>query len=88
MREPIDTESASIPNMDVEAWLHNLGVGHYAQAFADNGIDNRKLRGLTSQELKALGVTALSHRKTILRAIFELKTGKKDIRLPADELPP
>ncbi|MCH8999694.1 MAG: hypothetical protein IID48_15725 [Proteobacteria bacterium] len=88
MREPIDTESASIPNMDVEAWLHNLGVGHYAQAFADNGIDNRKLRGLTSQELKALGVTALSHRKTILRAIFELKTGKKDIRYPADELPP
>lgn len=88
MREPIDTESASIPNMDVEAWLHNLGVGHYAQAFADNGIDNRKLRGLTSRELKALGVTALSHRKTILRAIFELKTGKKDIRYPADELPP
>ena len=88
MREPIDTESASIPNMDVEAWLHNLGVGHYAQAFADNGIDNLTLRGLTSQELKALGVTALSHRKTILRAIFERKTGKKDIRYPADELPP
>ena len=88
MHEPIDTESASRPNLDVEAWLYNLGVGHYAQAFAENGIDNQKLRTLTSQELKALGVTALSHRKKILRAIFELKTGKKDIRLPADELPP
>ncbi len=74
--------------MDVKAWLYNLGVGHYAQAFAESGIDNQKLRTLTSQELKALGVTAFSHRKKILRAIFELKTGKKDIRLPADELPP
>ncbi len=88
MHEPTDTGSASIPNLDVEAWLYNLGVGHYAQAFAENGIDNQKLRTLTSRELKALGVTAFSHRKTILRAIFELNTGKKDIRLPADELPP
>lgn len=88
MREPIDSEFAPGPNRDVEAWLHNLGVGHYARAFAENGIDSQRLRTLTSRELKAIGVTALSHRKKILRAISELKTGKKDIRLPADELPP
>ena len=74
--------------MNLRAWLNELGVGHYAEAFEKEGIDGERLRALTARDLAALGVTAFSHRKRILRAISELKSGKKDIRLPADELPP
>jgi hypothetical protein len=74
--------------MDVGGWLNRWSLGHYAEAFAKHGIDGERLKAMTSEDLKALGVTPISHRKTILRAIAELKGGKKDVRLPADELPP
>jgi hypothetical protein len=77
-----------MPPMNVRAWLNELGVGHYADAFDEAGIDGEGLRALTAGDLAALGVTAFSHRKKILRAISELKSGQRDIRLPADELPP
>jgi SAM (Sterile alpha motif) domain-containing protein len=52
-------------------WLNALGLGQYAQRFADNDIDASILRDLTDQDLEKIGVS-LGHRKKMLRAIAEL----------------
>src|SRR5262245_6681285 len=52
-------------------WLNKVGLGQYAQGFADNGIDASVLRDLTDDDLRTIGVS-LGHRKKILRAIAEL----------------
>jgi class 3 adenylate cyclase len=52
-------------------WLNALGLGQYAQRFADNDIDAGILRDLTDEDLEKIGVS-LGHRKKLLRAIAEL----------------
>ena len=54
--------------MDVRVWLDGLGLGQYAEAFAQNDIDAETLRELTGDDLKELGVTSLGHRKKLLGA--------------------
>ena len=56
-------------------WLQKLGLGQYAQCFAENDIDFAILPDLTDQDLKELGVASLGHRRQLLRAITELKGG-------------
>ena len=55
----------------VSEWLEKLGLGQYAQRFAENGIDFSVLRYLTDQDLEKIGVL-LGHRRKILAAIGEL----------------
>src|SRR5215469_1733747 len=55
----------------IAEWLEKLGLGHYAQRFAENGIDISDLRHLTDQDLKDIGVL-LGHRRRMLAAIAEL----------------
>src|SRR5262245_185598 len=52
-------------------WLQNLGLGQYAERFAENGIDVSVLRYLTDQDLEKIGVL-LGHRRKMLAAIVEL----------------
>src|SRR3989440_11412840 len=52
-------------------WLKSVGLGEYAQCFAENRIDASVLRDLTDQDLKEIGIP-LGHRKKMLRAIAEL----------------
>ena len=40
----------------IAEWLASLGLGEYAQRFADNAIDLSVIRDLTEQDLKDLGV--------------------------------
>jgi class 3 adenylate cyclase len=54
-------------------WLEKLGLGQYAQRFAENDIDFALLTKLTDADLKELGVTSLGHRKKLLEAIAERK---------------
>jgi class 3 adenylate cyclase len=54
--------------MDVEKWLHGLGLDQYAAAFRANGIDSEVLPELTDADLEKLGVV-LGHRKRLLKAI-------------------
>jgi class 3 adenylate cyclase/predicted ATPase len=58
--------------MDVGDWLRNLGLGQYAAAFRDNEIDASVLPGLTTEDLKDLGVTLVGHRRRLLDAIAAL----------------
>jgi class 3 adenylate cyclase len=55
----------------IAEWLDRLGLGHYAQRFAENGIDLSDLRHLTDQDLKDIGVL-LGHRRRMLAATTEL----------------
>ncbi len=64
--------------MDVEAWLSDLGLGQYAEAFGANDIDGETLPSLDGDDLKELGVTSLGHRKKLLAAIEQLSDGNAD----------
>jgi hypothetical protein len=61
----------------VADWLEKLGLGQYAQRFAENDINLTILSDLTDQDLKELGVASLGHRRQLLRAIVEL-TGREE----------
>ena len=52
-------------------WLEKLGLGQYAQRFAENDIRFSVLPDLTDQHLKEIGVSAWASTPT-LRAIAEL----------------
>ena len=56
--------------IDAAEWLASIGLGEYAQRFAENGIELSTVRDLTEQDLKDLGVL-LGHRRKMLRAIAE-----------------
>ena len=49
-------------------WLEGLGLGRYAQAFAENEIDFGALEYITEDDLKDIGV-ALGARRKLLAAI-------------------
>ena len=57
--------------MDIAAWLRELGLERYEQAFRDNDIAPAVLPELTDQDLKDLGVS-LGHRRLLLKAIQAL----------------
>jgi class 3 adenylate cyclase/predicted ATPase len=61
--------------MDVSSWLRDLGLANYAQAFRANDIDAAVLSRLTAEDLIALGVTSVGHRRKLLDAIALLKNG-------------
>ena len=58
----------------VADWLEKLGLGQYAERFAENDISFAVLPDLTDQHLKEIGVSRLQ----LLRAIAELPSGAKD----------
>ena len=64
--------------MNIAAWLRDLGLERYTEAFEANDIDTAALHSLNADDLKELGVTSLGHRKKLLKAIAAL-------REPADE---
>ena len=63
--------SAPTPQQ-ITDWLEKLGLGQYAQRFVENEITHSILPDLTDADLKELGVSALGHRRLLLRAIAEL----------------
>jgi class 3 adenylate cyclase len=68
-------------------WLEKLGLGQYAQRFAENEIDVSVLRHLSDQDLKDIGVP-LGHRRKILAAIGELTGALPATREPAAGMEP
>src|SRR5215831_2784108 len=62
---------------EVAKWLEQLGLGQYAQHFADNHINFAILPDLTDQDLKEIGVVSLGHRRQLLRAIAQRDDGAK-----------
>jgi class 3 adenylate cyclase len=61
--------------LDIAEWLRSLGLDQYEGAFRDNDVDAEMLSGLTSDDLRELGVASLGHRKKLLGAIMALSGG-------------
>lgn len=60
----------------IATWLHEIGLGQYLATFTENEIDFHILPDLTDADLKEMGITALGHRKKILKSISQLDTDK------------
>jgi predicted ATPase/class 3 adenylate cyclase len=58
--------------VDIAAWLRELGLERYEEAFRENEIDAEILPKLTADDLKDLGVTTVGHRRKLLEAIAAL----------------
>ena len=61
--------------MEVAAWLSGLGLGQYEQSFRENDIDAEVLMDLTAEDLIALGVASIGHRRKLLAAVAALRAG-------------
>jgi class 3 adenylate cyclase/tetratricopeptide (TPR) repeat protein len=70
--------------VDISAWLRELGLERYADAFEANAIDHEVLPDVTEADLEKLGVL-LGHRKKLLRAIADLAERVGDAAAPACE---
>jgi class 3 adenylate cyclase/predicted ATPase len=68
-------------------WLEKLGLGQYAQRFAENEIDISVLPYLSDQDLKDIGVP-LGHRRKLLAAITELAGAARATPEPAVQTEP
>ena len=66
--------------MDIAAWLQDLGLQRYVQAFRDNDIDAEVLPKLTAEDLISIGVTSVGHRRKLLDAIASPRHGSSDRR--------
>jgi class 3 adenylate cyclase len=64
---------------EIADWLDKLGLGQYAQRFAENDISFFILPDLTDQDLEKIGVASLGHRRQLLRAITELTGREKGV---------
>src|SRR6202048_1009494 len=61
--------------IDVASWLQQLGLAQYEPAFRDNDVDGEILPDLTADDLIAIGVTSVGHRRKFLSAIAALGVG-------------
>ncbi|MCK1620764.1 adenylate cyclase [Bradyrhizobium sp. 159] len=73
--------------MDVAAWLRDLGLGRYEQAFRENDIDAEVLMDLTAEDLIGLGVTSIGHRRKLLAAVAALRAGSIPATIPVTAAP-
>ena len=62
-------------NDEMAAWLASLGLGQYAQTFAEQHIDFEVLHSLDEQHLKQLGLS-LGHRIRLRQAVAKLASDK------------
>jgi class 3 adenylate cyclase/predicted ATPase len=77
--------------VDIEAWLRELGLERYEQAFRENEIDAEILPKLTADDLKDIGVTTVGHRRKLLEAIAALaepaSAPQAELSAPAEVTP-
>jgi class 3 adenylate cyclase/predicted ATPase len=71
--------------VDIGAWLRQLGLERYEQAFRDHDITSAVLPELTDQDLNDLGVS-LGHRRLLLKAIRAAANDQAG-RRPAESAP-
>lgn len=58
----------------IGTWLEGLGLGEFAGAFEENGVDLALLPELNNDDLKDMGVARVADRKKLLKAIAALET--------------
>lgn len=76
------------PGLDLPAWLAQLGLAQYAQAFADNDIDAALLLQLTGDDLREMGIASVGHRRRLLDAAARLRAPPPSVPAPQPPLVP
>jgi class 3 adenylate cyclase/predicted ATPase len=71
---------------DISEWLEDLGLGKYAEVFAENEIDLAALPHVTEEDLKAIGV-ALGARRKLLAAITAIREVDAAAAVAPESLP-
>src|SRR6185295_13133847 len=74
-------------DVDIPDWLESLGLRQYERAFRDNHVDEKVLPHLTADDLTAIGVTSVGHRRTLLSAIACLTLAPSPGRPPVPARP-
>ena len=69
---------------DIREWLKGLGLGKYAETFAENEVEFRVLPELTGEDLREMDVP-LGPRKLLLKAIAELQVDGGAAKAAASE---
>jgi hypothetical protein len=59
--------------MHVADWLQQIGLGQYARLFVEHDISSDVLPHLTAEDLIALGINVVGHRRRLLVAIAGLR---------------
>ncbi len=67
-------------DLDVSAWLRELGMERYCKAFQDNDIDAEILPELSESDLSELGINSLGHRKKLIKAIAAMTATGYELR--------
>ena len=70
--------------MDVASWLRSIGLEQYEAVFRDNAMSEKVLPRLTAEDLKDLGVSIVGHRRVLLDAIADLRSGTKAEPAPSE----
>jgi class 3 adenylate cyclase/predicted ATPase len=60
--------------INVTDWLRSLGLEQYAEVFRDNDLDGVVLPEVNAEDLIAIGITSIGHRRKLLAAIAALKS--------------
>jgi SAM domain (Sterile alpha motif) len=59
--------------VDIAAWLRELGLERYEQAFQENEVGLDILPELTAEDLKEIGVIPVGDRRRLLKAIADFR---------------
>ena len=78
-RAPRSVTANPVMSTDITNWLRGLGLEQYSTAFLANDIDAKVLPELTADDLIALGVMSIGHRRKLLAAIATLRDGGSPI---------
>ena len=76
---------------EIGVWLRGLNLERYERAFRDNDVDLALLPELTADDLVALGIVSVGHRRRLLSAIAALKSGGIETiepTAPSTSIPP
>jgi class 3 adenylate cyclase/predicted ATPase len=69
--------------VDISAWLRELGLERYEQAFQENEVGLDILPELTAEDLKEIGVIPVGDRRRLLKAIAGLRRSGESEAEPA-----
>ena len=67
---------------DVGDWLASVNLHQYIDAFILNEINGIILLDITLEDLDYMGITALGHRKTILKGAEDLRVHRRVVNPP------
>lgn len=73
--------------VNIAQWLADIGLPQYAELFCDQGFDAQGLADLRDADLCELGISAMGHRKILLREAAKLAPKQQALLPPVPTAP-